>query len=86
MKRSERTAAAAYRPGLMDELTAAAYVSMSVTKIRELRAVGRFPTRVKCDGRLLYLIEDLDNWRLNLPREDEDTDGDERRLADEAFG
>ncbi|XWN32965.1 MAG: helix-turn-helix domain-containing protein [Devosia sp.] len=88
MTRSAQTAATAYPPVMLDEPAAAAYVSISVSKIRELREIGDFPKRVKIGSRRLYRRSDLDAWALSLPAEgEEDGDGAEGTChADEVFG
>ncbi|GAB5376496.1 MAG: hypothetical protein AcusKO_29580 [Acuticoccus sp.] len=83
--RAARTAATAYPPLLLDENAAAAYVAMSVTTVRGLRAAHSFPPRVKVGGKLLYRRADLDTWALSLPTEYEAVEANERCEADEAF-
>lgn len=82
---SARASATAYPPLLLDETAAAAYVAMSVTTVRGLRASGAFPARVRIGGRLLYRRADLDNWASSLPTEYEAAEADEKCAADEAF-
>lgn len=73
-------------PALMPEKMAAAYLGRSESWLRDARASGITPSRVKAGGSTMYRKHDLDLWIATLPTEDDLQRESEQCAADKAFG
>ncbi len=78
-----RPAELGHPPAALKEPHAAAYLGISVTKLRSLEDG---PPARRIDSVKVYLREDLDAWARSLPTDDELQQVDEEKECDEVFG